>query len=165
MTEEEYFKIANGNKILQSRSDIPSSIDTSLQNNNITSEVINKPKRGRPKKQTQTNAIEKPIYDINRDINGKTQITARPQTTTTSKTINEINQEIQNDSLDNKISLKNKMIKEYQEELTRTQIEIDIKMKMYELYNNIVYKKQADQYRAKHNELIAKIRILNELYK
>lgn len=145
MTEDDYFKIASANRIIQNK------------------EEPKVKKRGRPKK--EETAPTKPIYDISRNEQGKTDIQPRIQNETPKKTINEINQEIQNNSIDDKLRVKELMIQECYEALTRTQIEIDVLMEEYRLYNKEIYKKQADQYRNKHSDLINKIRILKSLYK
>lgn len=144
MTEEEYFQIAGGNQILNKK-----------QEESVKQEEPIK-KRGRPKK---------PVYDISRNEQGKVQVQARVQNESKIQTINQINETISNDSNDNKQKMKQIMLNEFKDELTRIQIEIDIKNEMYNQYNKDIYKKQANQLKDRYNEIINKIRILQTLYK
>ena len=106
------------------------------------------------------NNSNKPVYNYNRDDQGKIEINSEKSNITT---IKEINNNIIVNSLDKKYEMINAMIKEYYDNLTRTQIEIDILKKMYDSYDKNVFLKQIESLKNKKIEYMNKIRILNEL--
>lgn len=155
MTEEEYFKQAGSVMNVKRKEEVIENTD--------------KPKKTtRTKKQTKTeNIVEqkelpKPVYNVSRNEQGETTLT--PQATNTSiKTINQINNEIENNAIDNKYIILKKMIDESYEQLTRIQIEIEVAKRMYELYNREMYQKQIKTYQDNLTNVINRIRVLNEL--
>ena len=109
-------------------------------------------------------AQAKPVYNVSRDKKGKTTVT--PQNNKlVEKTLNQINEEIQNEALDNKSTILSIMITESYNQLTRIQIEIDILKKMYEMYNKEIYLKQINSYQESLQNTINRIRILKEFQK
>lgn len=102
----------------------------------------------------------KPIYEYSRNENGRIEINNKSKQN--AKTIEETNNNIINKAIDNKQDMIDKMIIDGYNELTKTQIEIDVLKRMYELYNKDVYLKQMDSYKNRRVELVNRIRILNE---
>lgn len=104
---------------------------------------------------------QKPIYEYSRNEQGKIEINNKSKTNP--QTIEEINNDIINKSIDNKKNIIEEMITDSYNELTKIQIEMEVLQKMYELYNKNIYLKQIESYKNRRIELINKIRILKEL--
>ncbi len=104
---------------------------------------------------------DKPVYNVSRDNKGKTIV--EPQNKTVDKTLNQINEEIQNEAIDNRKETIDIMIQESYNQLTRIQIEIEILKKMYDLYNKDIYLKQINTYQDTLQNTINRIRILKNL--
>lgn len=104
----------------------------------------------------------KPVYNVSRDNKGKTKVEPT-KTQEEPKTINQLNDEIQNNALDNREQVIKEMIEESYHTLSRLQIEIELFKKMYELYNKEIYLKQMKSCQDNLQNIINRIRILKSL--
>jgi hypothetical protein len=166
MNEQEYFRRAAGTRIKQtqesqkSKQEQPSKEEPELLTE--STQEIEKPKRGRKKKEIQEKPEppKMPVYEFDRDESGK------PVTKNLKKEIkglNEQNFEIENNALDQFSNTIQKMINEEYDKLSRCKVEIKITEKMYNLYNKDIYKTQLKNLKDRQLQCITRIRLLNEL--
>jgi hypothetical protein len=137
MTEEEYFKLLGGIETVEEKNE-----------------------------EEKSEPLKKPVYVFDRntatgkiEINTPTMLGVKQEKK--EKSITEQNNEIINNSMRNKKNIVNGMLRNYNNELAKIQIEIELEERLYSKTNDEKYKTNLNDLNNQKIELIEKIKGLN----
>jgi hypothetical protein len=137
MTEEEYFKLLGGIETVEEK-----------------------------KEEEKSKPLKKPVYVFDRntatgkiEINTPTMLGVKQEKK--EKSITEQNNEIINNSMRNKKNIVSGMLRNYNNELAKIQIEIELEERLYSKTNDEKYKTNLNDLNNQKIELIEKIKGLN----